>query len=84
MTAEFMLLLPALTLIVSLAIASFSFGLSKIQLEVEAFQRARLYAITGDSAGHLITQDGRFHCLEVSQGGLFQIQAKACVLRYGG
>ena len=79
-----MLLLPAITIVTSLALAGFSLGLSKIQLEVAAYQAARVFAIFGESNGHTVTEEGRFSCLEIKQDGFLPITAKSCVFKYGG
>ena len=79
-----MLLLPAITFVAALSLGGFSIGLSKIQLEVQAFQAAREFAIFGVSNGHSITEEGRFSCLEIKREGVIHIAAKSCVLRYGG
>ena len=83
-TAEFMLLLPGLVLLVTTAVGGFTLGLERIALEVRAFEAARHYAITGETQDHNLTNEGRFSCIEVEKQGLVKLSAQSCMLRYGG
>ena len=79
-----MLLLPGLAIVLSLVLGGFSLGLQRIALEVEAFEAARHYSITGDTQGHPVTEEGRFSCVEVSSPGVIPLSAHSCMIRYGG
>ena len=83
-TAEFMLLLPGLVLLVTTAFGGFTLGLERIALEVRAFEAARHYVITGETQDHNLTNEGRFSCIEVKKQGLIKLSAQSCMIRYGG
>lgn len=79
-----MLLLPGLAILLSLVIGGFSLGLQRIALEVEAFEATRHFSITGDAQGHVVTEEGRLSCVEVTSSGVIPLSAQSCMIRYGG
>lgn len=88
-TAEFMLLLPALVLIVAAAIGLYSLSLERLGLEVSAFQAARSVAIglaPEIEPGLIleIEERERFTCVHIERSGLIPIRAEHCVIVYGG
>jgi Flp pilus assembly protein TadG len=88
-TAEFMLLLPALALLLASALAIFQLGLDRISLEVSAFEIARANAIGFEQEIETeleITteQEGRFACVTVSKMNLVRMAATSCMIPYGG
>jgi Flp pilus assembly protein TadG len=88
-TAEFMLLLPALALLLASALGLFQLGLERMSLEVSAFEIARAKAIGFepelDANLEIKTQqEGRFQCVTVSKQNLVPIAATSCMIPYGG
>jgi hypothetical protein len=87
-TAEFMLLFPALISVVALLLGGFQLGLSAIALERTAGELARQhgygfalpkiedYEITTEVSQHL-------SCVELRQDGLIPLRSKQCVIRAG-
>jgi Flp pilus assembly protein TadG len=88
-TAEFMLLLPALLFLLAATLGIFQIGLERIWLEVRAFEAARTAAIgfTALAAENLeiqVREEGRFRCVTVSKTGLLRLEATRCMIPYGG
>jgi len=84
-----MLLLPGLVLLCAISLGSFSLALSRVQLEVSAFEIARELAIGNQpqvQSGILlkVESEGRLSCAELTKQGLFPLTAKHCMIRYGG
>ncbi|HEY7854158.1 MAG TPA: hypothetical protein VIB80_03470 [Aquiluna sp.] len=88
-TAEFMLLLPALLVLLTAALGLFQLGLERISLEVQTFEAARAMAIGFEpelreevTVSH--NQDGRFLCVTLVKNGLVDLEATRCMIPYGG
>jgi hypothetical protein len=87
-TAEFMLLLPGLVLLFAISLSSFSLALSKVQLEVSAFEIAREQAIgikplVPAGVSLQLETEGRLSCAKLTKQGLFPLTARTCMIRYG-
>jgi hypothetical protein len=88
-TAEFMLLLPGLVFLFAIGMGSFSLALSRVQLEVSAFEIARQLAIGNQPqapAGMTlkVESEGRLSCAKLTKRELFPLTARHCMIRYGG
>lgn len=86
-TAEFMLITPALILAVVSLLGLFPLALAAIKLEVLAMQLARAHGYGWEaiapSGYHLeITEDGRYECLRLSTQGL-KMESEYCVIPVG-
>jgi hypothetical protein len=84
-----MLLLPALIMLLAAGVGMFQLGLERIALEVKAFEITRGIAIGFEpeiEAGLEVVQspEGRFKCVSVIQAGLIKLEAKRCMVPYGG
>jgi Flp pilus assembly protein TadG len=88
-TAEFMLLLPALILLLAGGIGMFQLGLQRIALEVSAFEITRAVAIGFEpelepGLEMRVSQEGRTKCVSVTKDLLFKLESKRCLIPYGG
>jgi Flp pilus assembly protein TadG len=88
-TAEFMLLLPGLALLLAAALGMFQMGLDRIALEVSAFEASRASAIgfepeVPDGAELTRYQEGRFQCVRLAKSQLVPLTATSCMIPYGG
>ena len=88
-TAEFMLLLPALLVLLAAALSLFQLGLERIALETKTFEIARSVAIgypaTEEAGFEIATKDeGRFRCVSVTKQGLVNLESTRCMIPYGG
>jgi Flp pilus assembly protein TadG len=86
-TAEFMLITPALILAVTLLLGLFPLALSAIKLELTAMQLARLHAlgqVVSAPAGYELTTytQGRYECLVLKSHTLI-LESEYCALRLG-
>jgi Flp pilus assembly protein TadG len=87
-TAEFMLLLPALTLLFATVLGSVAFATDRIALEAKAFQVARSLAIGLDvptEAGIQVEKsiEGRLICAKITKQSLMPMSTKLCVMQVG-
>ena len=86
-TAEFMLLMPALISVVALCGLLLSLGLGAIGLELEAAQAARQlgYGFEYDPGDYVLERWREQHlaCVRLTAPGLIQLQAQQCVLAAG-
>lgn len=85
-TAEFMLITPALILAVATLLGLFPLALSAIKLEVETMQLARLHGYGLDlsvTEGHKfeISAQGRIECVTVRNLSL--LESEYCVIPLG-
>ena len=85
-TAEFMLITPALILAVATLLGLFPIGLSAIKLEVEAMQLARLHGYGLDLSepeGYdlEIYSQGRIECVRLRNSSL--MESEYCVIPLG-
>lgn len=85
-TAEFMLITPALILAVATLLGLFPLGLSAIKLEVEAMQLARLHGYGLDLSkpeGYdlEIYSQGRIECVRLRNSSL--MESEYCVIPLG-
>jgi hypothetical protein len=88
-TAEFMLLLPALLVLLASGLGLFQVGLDRIALEVQGFEVARAVAIgLGPEIpdGHEMTtfSEGRLTCVLLTQESFPNLETKRCMIPYGG
>ncbi len=86
-TAEFMLITPAMILAVTLLLGLFPLALAGIKLELSAMQLARLYSYGEDveaPAGHSIefSQQGRLSCLKLRMHTL-PMESEYCAIPIG-
>jgi hypothetical protein len=86
-TAEFMLITPALILAVTLLLGLFPLALAGIKLELSAMQLARLYSFGEDvvaPAGHSIefSKQGRLYCLKLKLKTL-PMESEYCAIPIG-
>lgn len=86
-TAEFMLLMPALISVVTLCGLLLSLGLGSIGLELQATQAARQlgYGLEYDPGEYVLERWREQHlaCVRLIAPGLIQLQAQQCVLAAG-
>ena len=86
-TAEFMLITPALILAVTLLLGLFPLALAGIKLELSAMQLARLYSFGQDveaPAGYSIefSQQGKLSCLKLRMDTL-PMESEYCAIPIG-
>jgi hypothetical protein len=84
-----MLLLPALVLLSAASLGSFSLALSRVELEVNAFEVSRQLAIGNQplipaGISLKVESEGRLSCAELTKQELFPLTARHCMIRYGG
>lgn len=87
-TAEFMLLFPALISVVALLLGGFQLGLDAIALERTAGELARKHGygfeLPEPNGYELSTEETEyFSCVEISKEGLVPLRSKQCVIRAG-
>ena len=87
-TAEFMLLLPALIMLFSVVLGSVSLAVERIALQYTAFEIARQSAIgidvPVDSALRVdFSNEGRLECFRVQKQLVIPISTKICLLPIG-
>lgn len=86
-TAEFMLITPALILAVTLLLGLFPVALSAIKLELTAMQLARLHSLgqpVSAPAGYELKtySEGRFECLVLRSDWLI-LESEYCAMTVG-
>lgn len=86
-TAEFMLITPALILAVTLLLGLFPLALSAIKLELTAMQLSRLHSLgqpISPPAGYELRtyREGRFECL-VLQSPWLLMESEYCAMTVG-
>jgi hypothetical protein len=84
-TAEFMLLMPAAILAVTLLLGSFTLALERVKFEFEAFQFARsfLYGLPTGSHDFLERSKGNLSCVEVRSNSPFSFRSEYCLHKIG-
>ena len=84
-TAEFMLLMPAAILAVTLLLGSFTLALERVKFEFEAFQFARsyLYGLGSESHEFLERRKGNLMCVEVLSNSPFSFRSEYCLYKIG-
>ena len=87
-TAEFMLLMPALISVVAVAIAGLQLGLAAISLELDAALLARSHsyglAVVAPEGLELSTwQEQHLSCLKLTKPGLIEIASEYCLIKAG-
>lgn len=80
MTAEFAISLPAVLLVLTLAIQGLSIPLQRMELAARAGEQARSIA-RGETAGGII--EGKLVCVTLNGSGLVPLKEKACARRLG-
>lgn len=86
-TAEFMLVTPALILAVTLLLGLFPLALTSIKLELTAMQLARLHSlgeVVAAPAGYTLStySEGRYECL-VLKSPLLILESEYCAMTPG-
>jgi hypothetical protein len=79
-TAELAISLPAVLLVVTVAIQGLSIPLQRMELAVRAGEQARAIA-RGEALGGSI--EGKLVCVTVNGSGLVPLKEKACARRLG-
>ena len=87
-TAEFMLLLPALIMLFATVLGSVTFATDRIALEAKGFEAARWLAIGLDlvaEAGIEIEKsvEGGLTCAKITKQSLMPMSTKLCVMQVG-
>ena len=87
-TAEFMLLLPALIMLFATVLGSVAFATDRIALEAKGFEAARSLAIGLDllaEQGIEIEKsvEGALTCAKISKQSLIPMSTKLCVMQVG-
>jgi len=86
-TAEFMLLMPALISVVALCLAMLNLGLTQVSLELKASQAVRLisYGLTYDPGEEQIETWREQHlvCVRLRKPGLISLEAEQCLIATG-
>lgn len=87
-TAEFMLLLPALIMLFATVLGSVVFATDRIALEVKGFEAARSLALGLDlraEEGIEIEKsvEGALTCAKISKQSLIPMSTKLCVMQVG-
>jgi len=84
-TAEFMLLMPAAVLAVTLLLGSFTLALERVKFEFEAFQFARsfLYGLPTESHDFLERSKDDLSCVEVRSDSPFSFRSEYCLHKIG-
>ena len=87
-TAEFMLLMPALISVVAIGIAGLQIGLASISLELDAALLARAqsygFSVSAPTGTELTTwREGHLSCLRLSQVKLVEIASEYCLIQAG-
>lgn len=84
-TAEFMLLMPAAILAVTLLLGFFNLALERVKFEFEAFQFARSYFYGLEPTGLEFAESsqGDLSCVEVVSGLPLQFRSEWCLFPIG-
>lgn len=87
-TAEFMLLMPALISVVAIGIAGLQIGLASISLELDAALLARAhsygFSVSAPAGTELFTwREAHLSCLRLSQVTLVEIASEYCLIQAG-
>ena len=84
-TAEFMLLMPAAILAVTLLLGFFNLALERVQFEFNAFQFARSHFYGLEPGGYEFGERsyGDLSCVEVVSGLPFQFRSEWCLIPIG-
>jgi len=87
-TAEFMLLLPALVMLFATVLGSVAFATDRIALEAKGFEAARSLAIGLDLAAEEGIEieksvEGALTCAKISKQSLIPMSTKLCVMQVG-
>ena len=84
-TAEFMLLMPAAILAVTLLLGSFTLALERVKFEFEAFQfsRSYLYGLDTESHEYIERKKGNLSCIEVRSNSPFSFRSEYCLHKIG-
>jgi len=84
-TAEFMLLMPAAVLAVTLLLGSFTLALERVKFEFEAFQFARsyFYGLPTESHDFFERRKGNLSCVEVLSNSPFSFRSEYCLHKIG-
>lgn len=84
-TAEFMLLMPAAILAVTLLLGFFNLAIERVKFEFEAFQFARshFYALEPGSYEFEQSSRGELSCVEVVSGQALQFRSEWCLIPIG-
>ena len=87
-TAEFMLLLPALIMLFTFALGSVTFATERISIESKLFEATRAISLGMEPEtypNYRITEstEGRKICVTLSWQLIFPIQSKLCMLPVG-
>ena len=87
-TAEFMLLLPALIMLFATVLGSVTFATDRIALEVKGFEAARSLAIGLELVAEQGIEieksvEGALTCAKISKQSLIPMSTKLCVMQVG-
>ena len=84
-TAEFMLLMPAAILAVTLLLSFFTLALDRVKFEFEAFQFARSYFYGLETPGLEFETSlvGDLECVEVISGSPLRFRSSYCAFKLG-
>ena len=87
-TAEFMLLLPALIMLFATVLGSVAFATDRIALEAKGFEAARSLAIGLDLVAEQGIEieksaEGALTCAKISKQSLIPMSTKLCVMQVG-
>ena len=84
-TAEFMLLMPAAILAVTLLLGFFTLALDRVKFELEAFQFARsyFYGLETPALEFEETSLGEISCVEVIAASPFGFRSRYCLFKTG-
>jgi hypothetical protein len=87
-TAEFMLLFPAVVLALAGILGVFQLGLTQLQLSREAFSQARSLSIGGELVNRsdilfTVSHRERLVCVSATKNLVFKLEAEACLFKHG-